>query len=98
MPARLPGRPALVTGSPDGIGAAIAATLAADGVHVIVTGRDTAKGEKITAAIAGDASVREGGGAATFLQADLRHGAGVRQLADGVRGLAGGSPDILVNN
>jgi NAD(P)-dependent dehydrogenase (short-subunit alcohol dehydrogenase family) len=92
MPARLTGRTALVTGSTDGIGAAIAATLAAEGAHVIVTGRDTAKGEKIVAGIT------EAGGTATLVAADLASAAGVRDLADATRAIAGGAPDILVNN
>jgi NAD(P)-dependent dehydrogenase (short-subunit alcohol dehydrogenase family) len=88
MTARLHGRTALVTGSTDGIGAAIAATLAAQGAHVIVTGRDATRGEKVAAGIA------ESGGAATFAAADLGSPAAIRQLA----GIAGGTPDILVNN
>jgi NAD(P)-dependent dehydrogenase (short-subunit alcohol dehydrogenase family) len=92
MAARLQGRTALVTGSTDGIGAAIAAALAADGAHVIVTGRDAVRGEKITAGIT------ESGGAATFTRADLASAAAIRDLADTVRGIAGGPPDVLVNN
>jgi NAD(P)-dependent dehydrogenase (short-subunit alcohol dehydrogenase family) len=92
MPARLHGRTALVTGSTDGIGAAIAATLAAEGAYVIVTGRDAARGEKVVAGIT------ESGGAAAFTRADLASAAGVRDLADTARAMAGGAPDILVNN
>jgi NAD(P)-dependent dehydrogenase (short-subunit alcohol dehydrogenase family) len=92
MGARLQDRTALVTGSTDGIGAAIARTLAAEGAHVIVTGRDEARGGKIAAGIA------ESGGTATFVSADLGDGAGVRALAGAVLSMAGGPPDILVNN
>ncbi|MCW2930057.1 MAG: short-chain dehydrogenase [Actinomycetia bacterium] len=64
MSARLQGRTALVTGSTDGIGAGIARALAAEGAHVIVSGRDAVKGEKVLADIAAS------GGSATFAGAD----------------------------
>src|SRR6201995_5061953 len=51
MPLRLQDRTALVTGSTDGIGAGIARTLAAEGAHVIVTGRDEIRGAKVAAEI-----------------------------------------------
>ncbi|GAA2651588.1 SDR family NAD(P)-dependent oxidoreductase [Paractinoplanes durhamensis] len=88
MTASLTGRTALVTGSTDGIGAAIARTLADAGAHVVVSGRDTARGEKVVAGIA------ERGGSATFVRADLAEGGpAVRALA-----AAAGPVDILVNN
>ncbi|MEU4236542.1 SDR family oxidoreductase [Actinoplanes sp. NPDC026619] len=88
MTASLNGRTALVTGSTDGIGAAIARTLADAGAHVVVSGRDSARGEKVVAGIA------ERGGSATFVRADLAEGGpAVRALAD-----AAGPVDILVNN
>jgi NAD(P)-dependent dehydrogenase (short-subunit alcohol dehydrogenase family) len=92
MPARLQGRTALVTGSTDGIGAGVARTLAAEGAHVIVTGRDEIRGAKVADGITGS------GGAATFVRADLSDGAGVRDLAATVHAIAGGPPGILVNN
>jgi NAD(P)-dependent dehydrogenase (short-subunit alcohol dehydrogenase family) len=92
MSLRLQGRTALVTGSTDGIGAGIARTLAAEGAHVIVTGRDEIRGAKVAAEITGS------GGAATFVRADLGGGAGARDLAGAAQEIAGGPPDILVNN
>lgn len=93
MAPHLHDRTALVTGSTDGIGAAIARALAAEGALVIVTGRDTARGEKVVG------SITEAGDRATFLRADLAGGAeAVRELADAAHAVAGGTPDILVNN
>jgi NAD(P)-dependent dehydrogenase (short-subunit alcohol dehydrogenase family) len=85
--APLEGRNALVTGSTDGIGAAIAQALAAEGAHVIVTGRNVERGERTLAAIA------DAGGKATFVAADLGNGVAIRELAE-----AAGPLDILVNN
>ncbi|GAA1271759.1 SDR family oxidoreductase [Pseudonocardia aurantiaca] len=93
MNSRLQDRTALVTGSTDGIGVAIARALAAEGAYVVVSGRNTARGEKVLAAIA------EAGGRATFVRADLADGASaVRDLADAAHAVAGGPLDILVNN
>lgn len=83
----LAGRTALVTGSTDGIGAAIARTLAARGAMVIVSGRSAERGRDVVDAIAA------AGGRARFVRADLADGAGVRALAE-----AAGPVDILVNN
>jgi NAD(P)-dependent dehydrogenase (short-subunit alcohol dehydrogenase family) len=93
MTARLHDRTALVTGSTDGIGVAIARALADEGAHVIVSGRNTARGEKVVAEIA------ERGGSASFEGADLAlGGAAIRRLADGAHAVADGPLDILVNN
>ena len=63
--APLAGRSALVTGSTSGIGAAIAAVLAAQGARVLVTGRDHPRGEAVVDRIV------EAGGQASFLPSDL---------------------------
>jgi len=86
-----PIRRALVTGATSGIGRAIAEALAAQGMHVLVTGRDGRRGEEVVAAI------RSARGHADFVGADLAS-------ADSVLSLAGqadkrlGGVDILVNN
>jgi NAD(P)-dependent dehydrogenase (short-subunit alcohol dehydrogenase family) len=81
------GRIALVTGSTDGIGVAIARTLAAGGAQVIVSGRNAERGEQVVQSILDDA------GEARFAASDLSTGDGVRALA-----AAAGPVDILVNN
>ena len=58
-------RTAVVTGSTSGIGAETARTLAAQGFHVVVTGRDRARGED------GVSGIRDAGGTAGFVAADL---------------------------
>ncbi len=87
------GRTAVVTGSTSGIGAATARLLAARGAHVIVSGRDSARGEQVVAAIRG------AGGKADFVAADLAGDADtVRRFAEQAAAAAGGRVDILVNN
>jgi NAD(P)-dependent dehydrogenase (short-subunit alcohol dehydrogenase family) len=74
----------LVTGGTSGIGEAIARAFARDGAHVIVTGRNEERGEHI---------VRELGGGARFIRADLERLEEVQRLASEVNGV-----DVLVNN
>ena len=81
------GRTALITGSTDGIGVAIARTLATGGAQVIVSGRNAERGEQVVQ------SILDQGGRARFVAADLSIGDGVRALA-----AAAGPVDILVNN
>jgi NAD(P)-dependent dehydrogenase (short-subunit alcohol dehydrogenase family) len=87
----LDGKTALVTGSTDGVGRTVATTLAAGGVHLLVHGRDRARGESVVSEIG------KSGGSAEFLAADLTSLAEVRGLADTVtRGQH--RLDILINN
>jgi NAD(P)-dependent dehydrogenase (short-subunit alcohol dehydrogenase family) len=88
------GSTALVTGSTSGIGAAIAATLAHHGAHVLVSGRDQDRGDRVVAGI------REAGGQADFIRADLSGGAASAKdlAAQAYPHAASGVIDILVNN
>ena len=86
-------RTAVVTGSTSGIGAEIARTLAAQRVHVVVTGRDRGRGEEVVRGI------RDAGGAATFVAADLTAEpdelrATAREWLDALDGRV----DVLVHN
>jgi NAD(P)-dependent dehydrogenase (short-subunit alcohol dehydrogenase family) len=76
-------RTCLVTGSTAGIGLETARLLAAEGAHVIVTGRDPERVER----------ARHEAGAAAGIAADLSTAAGVAQLIE-----AAGTVDCLVNN
>ncbi|GFO81913.1 MAG: oxidoreductase [Methyloceanibacter sp.] len=88
MDLRLDGKRALVTGSTAGIGFAIAEGLAREGAVVVVNGRTERR-----VAEAADAIVRETGGTATGITADLGTAKGVDALLD-----QAGRIDILVNN
>lgn len=89
---RLQGRHALVTGGTGGIGRAIAEALAREGALVVVTGRDAGRGTEVTGRI------REQGGRAEFVEADLATGEAIRLLAGEALAAADGRIDILVNN
>jgi NAD(P)-dependent dehydrogenase (short-subunit alcohol dehydrogenase family) len=86
------GRTALVTGGNSGIGRAVAGQLARRGAHVVISGRDTARGSRAVEEIRAD------GGTADFVQADLTDLASVRSLAKQAIELGGGHVDVLVNN
>jgi NAD(P)-dependent dehydrogenase (short-subunit alcohol dehydrogenase family) len=86
------GRTALVTGSTDGVGRYVAASLAASGARVLIHGRDSGRGKALAAEIK-----RAGRGEAMFYQADLSSLAGARQLAEAV--LADNKRlDLLISN
>lgn len=93
MVGRLQDKTALVTGSTSGIGRAIAVAFAAEGAHVIVSGRDTRRGDEVVA------TIRATGGEADFVAADLGGGsAAISALATKAIEAAGGRLNILVNN
>lgn len=92
MTADLTGSTALITGATSGIGRATATALAGLGAHVLVSGRDQARGEATVEAI------RAGGGKADLLLSDLGDAGAARDLAARATELGGGHVDILVNS
>jgi NAD(P)-dependent dehydrogenase (short-subunit alcohol dehydrogenase family) len=93
MRGRLQGKTALVTGATSNIGRAIAVALAAEGAHVIVSGRDAQRGADVVGEIAA------GGGRGQFVAADLDGSADAsRWLAAQATDALGGAIHVLVNN
>lgn len=93
MSSRLQGKKALITGSTSNIGRSIALAFGAQGAHVIVSGRDRARGEAVADRIRGD------DGQADYVHADLDGtSATSRALAGAATERLGGRLDILVNN
>jgi 3-oxoacyl-[acyl-carrier protein] reductase len=89
----LSGKTALVTGASRGIGRASALALAKAGAQVLV---HYSSGEKEAAAVV--AAIRQAGGRAEKVAADLRAADGPHVLAERVRAIIGGRLDILVAN
>ncbi|WP_129784804.1 SDR family NAD(P)-dependent oxidoreductase [Promicromonospora panici] len=90
---RLQDRTALVTGSTRNIGRSIVQALAAEGAHVVVSGRNVRRGEEVVAGI------RERGGKADFVASDLDGSPEASHaLAGAAADVLGGRIDILVNN
>lgn len=90
---------AVVTGASRGIGAAIAARLAADGAAVAVTARTVEEGDHpLPGSLAGTvASITDAGGTAISIVADLAHAEDRRRIVDTATSELG-PIDILVNN
>ena len=80
MTKRLEGRLALVTGASKGIGAATAKALAAEGVHVVLTGRDVRALEAV------EDQIHEAGGNSTIAPVDLTEADGIARLAAALSG------------
>ena len=87
----LTGKRALITGSSQGIGFALAKGLAAAGASIVVNGRDVAKAETAAEAL------RETGATVDVLCFDATDHEGVRAAVDGFEEKTG-PIDILVNN
>ena len=88
----LDGKTALVMSSSRGLGAGIARALAAEGVHVLVTGRSEDRLVELVTEIAAD-----GRGRADYVVADLSKPTSVEILAGAAERLLGGA-DILIAN
>ncbi|MDR3531811.1 MAG: SDR family oxidoreductase [Rhodopila sp.] len=92
MELELNGKVALVTGANRGIGAAIAAELAREGMHLCLVARDSAKLQEVAESLMKTANIN-----VQVLSADLRDPAAPQQaIADAVGHF--GRLDLLVNN
>jgi len=85
------GRTALVTGASRGIGPLIAAQIARQGGHVVLTGRSAADLKAVTAELAAE------GADVSFIPADLTQPGAAQTLVQAIERQRGGI-DLLVNN
>jgi NAD(P)-dependent dehydrogenase (short-subunit alcohol dehydrogenase family) len=83
---------ALVTGGTSGIGRAAANRLAQLGIHVIIVGRSSERGDKTVA------QIRAAGGKADFISSDLRDASSAQNVARRAIELGNGHVDILINS
>ncbi|MGZ2506013.1 SDR family NAD(P)-dependent oxidoreductase [Rhizobium leguminosarum] len=91
MDMQLAGKRALITGSTSGIGAECARMLAAEGVSVVVNGRNSDRAQALVAEISG------AGGKAKIAMGDVTSNRGCADVVNAANAAFGGI-DILVNN
>ena len=91
MDLQITGKRALVTGSTSGIGVGIATSLAAEGVSVVINGRDASRAESVAA------ELRATGAKVAIALGDLSTDEGASAVAKAALEAFGGI-DILVNN
>ena len=90
---RLNGKVAVITGATSGIGEAIARRFAAEGAHVIISGRNHTRARQIIDDLRGK------GQQADFVAVDLAAPAdSLRRFAEQAANVAGGEIDVLVLN
>lgn len=93
MGTRLENKTALITGATSNIGRAVAIMFAAEGAHVVVNGRDEARGAEVVA------EIRAAGWRADFVAAELDGSRSAsEELAAAATRTLGGRIDVLVNN
>jgi NAD(P)-dependent dehydrogenase (short-subunit alcohol dehydrogenase family) len=85
------GKTILITGSTDGVGRVVAKKLASPDIQLLIHGRDRDRGEQLAA------EIKDGGGGATFYQADLSSLDQVRALAERI-GDEHPHLQVLINN
>lgn len=90
MDLKVKGKRALITGSSSGLGEAIAIMLAAEGVEVIVHGRDEERTKSVMD------KINQSGGKAEYAIGDLATEEGADHVVK--EALANGPVDILINN
>ena len=95
---RLAGRVAIVTGGSRGIGRAIVAAFAAEGAHVVFTGRVAETGRAAAAELSARPETIAGGGSVRFEAGDVGDEDRVAAIVDRVLAERDGRLDILVNN
>jgi citronellol/citronellal dehydrogenase len=97
--ARLDGKTALITGASRGIGQAIAELFAAEGARVVCAARTLNEGDhRFEGSLARTvAAIRDNGGEATAVAADVSDEASCLALVEAARA-AYGAVDVLVNN
>jgi NAD(P)-dependent dehydrogenase (short-subunit alcohol dehydrogenase family) len=88
---RLNGKVTLITGSGSGIGKSSALLFAAEGAKVVVNDLDVTKGEETVQ------EIRDAGGEAIFIQADVTNAESVKAMVESIVGQLGGI-DVLFNN
>lgn len=91
MDMMLRGKRAFITGSTSGIGAECARMLGAEGVQVVINGRDRERADAVAA------SISAGGGTAEVVLGDITVEESAKSVIAGAQAAFGGI-DILVNN